>query len=73
MTNKTSSDNKMCLNCSYVLFSDSSRSGYRCGREYFLIPPLERRVVRMDSYYEVTPDDRCTEWKPQGGALGTDI
>ena len=32
---------KNCLNCSYVLFSDTSDSGYRCGQEYFKQPPLE--------------------------------
>jgi len=60
-------DNKIktCLNCSYLLFSDSSSSGYRCGKTYFSIAPIERRVGRMDMYPEVEPIDNCGEWKAQ--------
>lgn len=55
-----------CLNCTNLLFSDTSDSGYRSGQEYFKVPPLERRVSRMDSYPVVEKDDVCEHWKPQG-------
>jgi len=61
--------NRNCLNCSYLLYSDTAASGYRCGMTYFMLPPLERRVGRMDSYPEIQSTDNCESWKSQGSGL----
>jgi len=53
---------QVCKNCQYVIQSDSAESGWRCGWEYFQIPPLERKAKRMTEYGEVEATDHCDKW-----------
>jgi hypothetical protein len=52
-----------CLNCSYLLYSDTAAHGYRCGQAYFSVPPKERKAARMDTYPEVELENLCDKWK----------
>lgn len=57
---------KTCISCKFVMFSETSDSGYRCGQVYFAQPPVQRQAMRMDSYPEVTVDHSCQSWMPSG-------
>lgn len=57
------SPNASCSNCRYVLLSDTSPSGLRCGWEYFQKPPLERKVRRMSQFAELEPVNWCEKWQ----------
>ncbi len=48
--------------CAYIMHSDSSASGLRCGYSYFQAAPQERKPLKMDHYAEVQPLDSCGRW-----------
>ena len=55
--------NPMCRTCAYVMPSESSNTGLRCGRQYFLASPILRKFQRMDNYPVVEADERCSQWR----------
>jgi len=58
-----SSANMVCKFCTFVFYSDSSGTLYRCGIDYYLQPPVARKQGRMDSYPEVSEAMSCEKWK----------
>lgn len=52
-----------CKNCQHVLLSDSSQTGYRCGKTYFSAPPRDRKPVPYRNYPEVLMNHGCAEWR----------
>jgi hypothetical protein len=63
METVSKSNAQSCRNCKFVLLSDTSQSGLRCGWEYFQNPPLERKVKRMSQFAELEPVNWCEKWK----------
>jgi hypothetical protein len=57
-----------CKSCRFVLLSDSSHSGLRCGWEYFQKPPTQRKAERMSHFAELEPISWCGKWMPRGAA-----
>ena len=53
---------KGCINCAYVMPSDSASTNYRCGYAYFMQPAGTRKQERMDTYPEVLQDAICGHW-----------
>lgn len=51
-----------CDRCAFVMNSDSSASGFRCGHAYFQAAPQNRKPLKMDYYPEVQPLDSCRHW-----------
>ena len=51
-----------CDRCAFVMLSDSSVSGFRCGHEYFQASPQDRKPLKMDHYPEVQPLYSCVNW-----------
>lgn len=51
-----------CDRCAFVMHSDSSTSGLRCGHSYFQAPPHDRKPLKMDHYPEVQALDSCEHW-----------
>ena len=55
---------RACINCSFLMISESSETNYRCGFDYFKLPPFKRKVIRITMYKPVEPDYRCSKYKP---------
>jgi tRNA(Ile2) C34 agmatinyltransferase TiaS len=51
-----------CDRCAFVMHSDTSASGFRCGHEYFQAAPQDRKPLKMDHYAQVHPLDSCEHW-----------
>ena len=56
-----------CDRCAFVMLSDSSSTGFRCGYSYFQVPPVDRKPLKMDRYPEVQQIESCGHWnvKPE--------
>ena len=53
-----------CQTCTYVMPSESSATGLRCGRQYFLATPISRKFQRMDNFPVVKEFNACEAWLP---------
>ena len=51
-----------CDSCVYVMPSETSPTGLRCGLQYFLASPLMRKFTRMDHYPIVKEANACESW-----------
>ncbi len=51
-----------CHSCEFVMPSETSSTGLRCGHQYFLVLPFLRKVTRMDHFPEVTAIHACERW-----------
>jgi len=51
-----------CHSCEYVMPSETSSTGLRCGHQYFLVLPFLRKVTRMDHFPEVKAIHACEYW-----------
>ncbi|MFM9992528.1 MAG: hypothetical protein ACKVOY_13950 [Burkholderiaceae bacterium] len=51
-----------CQNCAYVMASQTSSTGLRCGHRYFLATPVMRKITMMWHYPEVKPQNACESW-----------
>jgi hypothetical protein len=51
-----------CDSCVYVMPSETSPTGLRCGHQYFLASPLMRKFTRMDHYPVVKEANACESW-----------
>jgi len=45
--------------------SESSKTGLRCGYDYFKASPIARKFKLMTHYPEVKPDNACEKWLPK--------
>jgi hypothetical protein len=52
-----------CQTCHYLMPSESSRTGLRCGYQYFNSPVLMRKFLQMKHFAEVKPMNACELWK----------
>jgi hypothetical protein len=43
--------------------SESSRTGLRCGHQYFKSPVLMRKFLQMKHFAEVKPMNACESWQ----------
>jgi hypothetical protein len=43
--------------------SYSSKTGFRCGLQYFKLSALLRKLKRMDHYPEIKLDNACEAWQ----------
>jgi hypothetical protein len=60
-----------CGRCAFIMHSDSSSTGFRCGYSYFQAVPQERKPLKMDHYVQVQPLDTCGHWSDKANrALG---
>lgn len=51
-----------CISCEFVMPSETSSTGLRCGHQYFLVMPFLRKVTRMDHFPEVSAIHACEHW-----------
>ena len=51
-----------CNTCVYVMPSETSPTGLRCGHQYFLASPMLRKFTRMDHYPSVKTFNACESW-----------
>ncbi len=58
-TNQT----EKCVLCKNVLKSETSETSLRCGYGYYQLAPVERKAVRMESYFVVAEDESCYNWR----------
>ena len=62
---KSEAANHLCANChgcEFVMPSETSSTGLRCGYQYFLVLPFLRKVTRMDHFPEVSAIHACERW-----------
>lgn len=52
-----------CQTCAFLMESESSKSGFRCGHEYFILPPRKRVAVNMRIYKTIVLDNVCSKWQ----------
>jgi hypothetical protein len=52
-----------CQTCLYLMPSESSRTGLRCGYQYFKSPVLMRKFLLMKHFAEVKPMNACELWQ----------
>ncbi len=55
---------RCCENCCYLMRSETSTTGFRCGYEHFMTTPLLRKFKTMSQYPVVRPFTRCGVWSP---------
>ena len=53
---------KSCASCAFVMPTDSSTTGFRCGYSYYKQPAVTRKQERMDTYPEMAHDATCGHW-----------
>ncbi|NBW55124.1 MAG: hypothetical protein EBR42_07470 [Betaproteobacteria bacterium] len=51
-----------CQTCVYLMPSESSRTGLRCGLQYFNTPLLVRKFLQMKHFPEVKAFNACESW-----------
>jgi hypothetical protein len=61
MSNNSTANNT-CQSCAYVLLSETSPTGHRCGDKYFKQIASERKQQLMSEYKEVAASDTCDLW-----------
>jgi hypothetical protein len=54
--------NPRCDSCGYAMPSETSSTGLRCGRQYFLATPIMRKFTRMDHYPVIKESNACESW-----------
>jgi len=60
---QTIAPSPQCQTCLYLMPSESSRTGLRCGYQYFKSPVLMRKFLQMKHLDEVKPMNACELWK----------
>ena len=53
----------MCSTCRFVLPSETSQTGLRCGLSYFRSTPLMRKFQLMQHFPVVKPENACESWE----------
>ena len=57
--------NPMCSSCIYILPSETSSTGLRCGIRYFNSTLFMRKLQQMHHFPEVKASNACESWKLQ--------
>jgi hypothetical protein len=52
----------LCRTCQFLMPSESSKTGLRCGFDYFKASQIARKFKLMTHYPEVKPDNACEKW-----------
>ncbi len=60
---RTIAPSPQCQTCLYLMPSESSRTGLRCGYQYFKSPVLMRKFLQMKHFAEVKPINACESWR----------
>jgi hypothetical protein len=58
------SDPRCCQSCCYLMRSETSTTGFRCGHDYFMTTPLLRKFKTMSQYPVVRMFTSCESWAP---------
>ena len=53
----------MCSTCRYVLPSETSSTGLRCGIRYFNSTLFMRKLQLMHHFPEIRPENACESWQ----------
>lgn len=53
----------MCSTCRYVLPSETSATGLRCGIRYFNSTLFMRKLQLMHHFPEIRPENACESWQ----------
>ena len=61
-----------CQTCVYLMPSESSRTGLRCGHQYFNSPVLMRKFLQMKHFPEVKPMNACESWQASDQSSAND-
>ena len=61
-TEAVNNSDHICHHCQFVMPSQNSSTGFRCGHQYFLVHPFLRKLTRMDHFPEVNEIHACTQW-----------
>lgn len=61
-----------CQTCTFLLESESSKTGFRCGYDYFKKKPRDRIAVKMDQYKSVNLSDVCSRWQKHSPSVMSD-
>ena len=61
-----------CQTCTYLMPSESSRTGWRCGHQYFKSPVLIRKFLQMKYFAEVKPTNACESWEVKDQSSAAD-
>jgi hypothetical protein len=56
-------DRPMCSTCRYVLPSETSSTGLRCGIRYFNSTLFMRKLQLMHHFPEIRPENACESWQ----------
>ena len=62
-TESLSEPSPRCDTCAYVMPSATSTTGLRCGLKYFTSAIIARKLLRMEHFQEVKPDNACEAWR----------
>ena len=66
----TQQSHNLCLNCSMRLKAEDSASGLRCGKNYFVLAPKNRKPQPLRHYPETQPTNTCDSWVSKQPASG---
>lgn len=55
----------LCQTCSYLMPSESSKTGLRCGFNYFKASEIARKFKLMSHFPEVKTNNACEKWDPK--------
>jgi hypothetical protein len=65
MTHVTIPPSPQCQTCQYLMPSQSSKTGLRCGFAYFKASEMARKFKLMSHYPEVKSFNACEKWAPK--------
>jgi hypothetical protein len=65
MTNVIIPPSPQCQSCQYLMPSQSSKTGLRCGFAYFKASEMVRKFKLMSHYPEVKSFNACEKWAPK--------
>jgi hypothetical protein len=64
MENQILPQSPQCKTCVFLMPSESSKTGLRCGFDYFKSSVLARKFKLMTHYPEVKELMACEKWSP---------
>ncbi len=64
MENAIIPQSPQCKTCTFLMPSQSSKTGLRCGFDYFKASEIARKFKLMTHYPEVKEMNACEKWTP---------
>jgi hypothetical protein len=64
MENAIIPQSPQCKTCQFLMPSQSSKTGLRCGFDYFKASEMARKFKLMTHYPEVKEMNACEKWTP---------